>query len=51
VLDRVPKWQAAAAHTKEWLKNQIIESVNYAHAEGIDCEEIRNWKWPILNAS
>jgi xylulose-5-phosphate/fructose-6-phosphate phosphoketolase len=46
VIDRVPTLQASAAHTKEWLKNQIIESVNYAHAEGIDCDEIRNWKWP-----
>ena len=34
------------AHVKEWLKGQIIESINYAHAEGIDKEEIRNWKWP-----
>jgi xylulose-5-phosphate/fructose-6-phosphate phosphoketolase len=51
VIDRVPQLQAAAAHTKEWLKDQIIDSVNYAHAEGIDCEEIRNWKWPVQNAS
>jgi xylulose-5-phosphate/fructose-6-phosphate phosphoketolase len=51
VIDRVPKLQAAAAHTKEWLKDQIIESVNYAHAEGIDCEEIRNWKWPVKKAT
>jgi xylulose-5-phosphate/fructose-6-phosphate phosphoketolase len=46
VIDRVPRLQATAAHTKEWLKNQIIESVNYAHANGIDCKEIREWKWP-----
>ena len=36
VIDRVPKLQATAAHTKEWLKDQIIESVNYAHENGID---------------
>jgi xylulose-5-phosphate/fructose-6-phosphate phosphoketolase len=47
VIDRVPSLQTAAAHTKEWLKDQIVESVNYAHAEGIDCDEIRNWKWPL----
>jgi xylulose-5-phosphate/fructose-6-phosphate phosphoketolase len=47
VIDRVPRLQATAAHTKEWLKNQIIESVNYAHANGIDCKEIREWKWPV----
>jgi xylulose-5-phosphate/fructose-6-phosphate phosphoketolase len=47
VIDRVPRLQSAAAHTKEWLKGQIIESVNYAHENGIDCPEIRNWKWPV----
>ncbi len=46
VIDRVPTLQAAAAHTKEWLKNQIINSINYAHENGIDRPEIRNWKWP-----
>jgi xylulose-5-phosphate/fructose-6-phosphate phosphoketolase len=47
VIDRVPALQATAAHTKEWLKEQIIESVNYAHANGIDRREIREWKWPV----
>ena len=46
VIDRVPRLRTIGAHIKEWLKGQIIESVNYAHAEGIDKEEIRNWKWP-----
>ena len=46
VIDRVPRLRAIGAHVKEWLKGQIIESINYAHAEGIDKEEIRNWKWP-----
>jgi xylulose-5-phosphate/fructose-6-phosphate phosphoketolase len=45
VIDRVPGLQAAAAHTKEWLKDQIIESIAYAHENGIDCEAIREWKW------
>ncbi|HTD96503.1 MAG TPA: phosphoketolase family protein [Edaphobacter sp.] len=47
VIDRVPRLQVTAAHTKEWLKGQIIESVNYAHENGIDCKEIREWKWPL----
>jgi xylulose-5-phosphate/fructose-6-phosphate phosphoketolase len=47
VIDRVPSLRAAAAHTKEWLKDQIIESINYADFNGIDRPEIRNWKWPI----
>jgi xylulose-5-phosphate/fructose-6-phosphate phosphoketolase len=47
VIDRVPRLQMMAAHTKEWLKDQIIESVNYAHENGIDAKEIREWKWPV----
>jgi xylulose-5-phosphate/fructose-6-phosphate phosphoketolase len=46
VIDRVPKLQATAAHTKEWLEDQIIDCVNYAHENGIDRQEIREWKWP-----
>ncbi|MGI4756793.1 MAG: phosphoketolase family protein [Janthinobacterium lividum] len=45
VIDRVARLQITGAHVKEWLKDQIIESLNYAHAEGIDKEEIRNWTW------
>jgi xylulose-5-phosphate/fructose-6-phosphate phosphoketolase len=45
VIDRVPKLQETAAHTKEWLQDQIIECVNYAHANGIDKPEVRNWTW------
>jgi xylulose-5-phosphate/fructose-6-phosphate phosphoketolase len=47
VIDRVPKLQASAAHTKEWLKDEIINSVNYAHENGIDRPEITGWKWPV----
>jgi xylulose-5-phosphate/fructose-6-phosphate phosphoketolase len=47
VIDRVEKLRSTAAHTKEWLKDQIIESVNYAHANGIDRPEITGWKWPF----
>jgi len=47
VIDRVPRLQSRAAHLKEWLKDQIIESIDYAYAEGIDKPEIQNWKWPL----
>ena len=47
VIDRVPSLQSAAAHTKEWLKDQIIDSINYADEHGIDRPEINNWKWPL----
>ncbi len=46
VIDRVPALQARAAHTREWLKDQITSSVNYAHKYGIDRPEIREWTWP-----
>lgn len=46
VIDRVPELQVAGAHVKEWLNNEIIESVNYAHEHGIDREETRDWTWP-----
>jgi len=47
VIDRVPSLQVSAAHTKEWLKDQIIDAINYAHENGIDKPEIRDWKWPV----
>ena len=50
VIDRVPKLQAAAAETKQWLQDQIIESVNYAHANGIDAPDLRNWTWNSTSA-
>ncbi len=45
-IDRVPRMQGPGAHLKEWLKNQIVESIDYAYTEGQDKPEIRNWKWP-----
>ena len=45
VIDRVPRLQSTGAHVKDWLKNEIIDSVAYAHAEGIDRNEIRDWTW------
>jgi xylulose-5-phosphate/fructose-6-phosphate phosphoketolase len=45
VIDRVPRLEATAAHLKDWLKDQITESINYAHREGIDRQEITDWIW------
>ena len=47
VIDRVPRLLNKGAHVKEWLKDQIIENVNYAHENGIDQPQISNWKWPF----
>jgi xylulose-5-phosphate/fructose-6-phosphate phosphoketolase len=46
VIDRVSTLQSKAAHTKEWLKDQIIDCVSYAHENGIDRQDVREWKWP-----
>ena len=46
VIDRVPSLQVTAAHTKEWLKDQIIDSICYANENGIDRPEINDWTWP-----
>jgi xylulose-5-phosphate/fructose-6-phosphate phosphoketolase len=47
VVDRVPSLKETGSHVKEWLQRQIIESIEYAHRNGIDNAEIRNWKWPL----
>ncbi len=47
VIDRVPSLQMTGSHTKEWLKNQIIEAISYAHTNGIDKPELRDWKWAV----
>jgi xylulose-5-phosphate/fructose-6-phosphate phosphoketolase len=45
IIDRIPGLQNTAAYIKGWLKDQIIDSINYAHTEGIDRPEITNWTW------
>ena len=46
VIDRVPRLRDAGSHTQEWLRDQITDSINYAHKHGIDRPEVRNWTWP-----
>jgi xylulose-5-phosphate/fructose-6-phosphate phosphoketolase len=46
VIDRVPRLHDTAVHLKERLRNQQLESVRYAHREGIDREDLREWQWP-----
>jgi xylulose-5-phosphate/fructose-6-phosphate phosphoketolase len=47
VIDRVPRLNNIGAHTQEWLRDQITDSINYSHKWGIDRKEIRDWKWPF----
>jgi xylulose-5-phosphate/fructose-6-phosphate phosphoketolase len=46
VIDRVPRLKTTGAHVKDWLHDQIVENLAYAHEYGIDKPEIRDWKWP-----
>ncbi|MBP0592249.1 phosphoketolase family protein [Paraburkholderia sp. LEh10] len=45
VIDRVPRLRGVGDHVKESMRDQRIEHLQYAHTEGIDCDEIREWKW------
>ena len=47
VIDRVPRLTTRGAHVKGWLKDQIIENLNYAYTNGVDQPEIRNWRVPF----
>jgi xylulose-5-phosphate/fructose-6-phosphate phosphoketolase len=46
VIDRVPRLRTVGAHVKEWLRDQITESVAYAREWGTDRPDQVNWKWP-----
>lgn len=46
VIDRVPSLGSRGAHVRERMKNAIIDNRNYAYENGMDKDEITNWKWP-----
>jgi len=45
VIDRVQRLRGVGDHAKERLRDQRLEQLAYAHQEGIDRDEIRNWHW------
>jgi Phosphoketolase len=47
VIDRVPSLGSKGAHVRERMKNEIIGNLSYAYENGVDKDEINNWKWPI----
>ena len=47
VIDRVPKLIGIGAHAKEKFKNMQIACRHYAHEQGIDMQEIVEWRWPF----
>src|SRR5271170_1567961 len=46
VIDRVPRLQAVGAHTKQILRNRLIDHTIYISTHGDDMPEIRDWTWP-----
>jgi xylulose-5-phosphate/fructose-6-phosphate phosphoketolase len=46
VIDRVPRFQNAAGHLKQVLRNKLIDHKLYISQYGDDMPEIKNWKWP-----
>ena len=46
VINRLPQLQVAGAHVKEKMRDMQIECRDYAHRQGVDVPEIKNWRWP-----
>ncbi len=46
VIDRVPGIQNIAAHTRQTLREKLIDHKEYIYSRGDDMPEIRDWKWP-----
>ena len=46
VIDRVPKLGHIAAHTKQIIRDRLIDHKSHIAKYGIDMPEIRDWQWP-----
>ena len=46
VIDRVPSLGYAAAYTKQFVRDKLIEHRQYITEYGEDMPEIRDWCWP-----
>ncbi len=47
VVDRLPQLEDKGAYLKEEMKNKLIEHRKYIYKNGVDMDEIKNWKWSI----
>jgi xylulose-5-phosphate/fructose-6-phosphate phosphoketolase len=45
VIDRVPGLQSRAAHTRQYVRDRLLDHKAYIHAHGEDMPEVLNWKW------
>jgi len=47
VIDRVPGLSSQAAHTKQYLRDKLLDHKAYIRKHGEDMPEIRNWRWSL----
>jgi xylulose-5-phosphate/fructose-6-phosphate phosphoketolase len=45
VIDRVPKLERLAAHTRQAMQDKRVEHKAYIAKYGDDQPDIRDWKW------
>ncbi len=45
VIDRVPRLGPRAAHTKQYIRDKLLDHKAYIRAHGEDLPEIRDWRW------
>ena len=50
VIDRVPGLAVPAAHLRQQMRDRRIEHSRYIREHGEDLPEIRNWRWPGVQA-
>jgi len=50
-IDLVPRLHGVAAHTREALKNRLIEHTQHIRTHGDDVPEIRDWRWTGIPGS
>jgi xylulose-5-phosphate/fructose-6-phosphate phosphoketolase len=46
VIDRVPGLRTHAAHTRQTLRDKLIEHREYITLHGEDMPGVREWTWP-----
>ncbi len=46
VIDRVPKVGYAAGYVKQFIRDKLIEHLQYITKYGDDLPDVRDWKWP-----
>ncbi len=45
VIDRVPSLGSRAAHSRQWLRDRLLDHKMHIERYGEDMPEISNWKW------